>query len=156
MQSVGTSGGAGTTFAAMGALGLAPTQKAIAAPAFATFSEGQYMNCGPARLAQWMVTVDHCRELDVPIEVFTNINADAYIYNESKGVKPGHPIRYRTVPSDAYGYVSELLAKATSQGALDKRLTSADKQRLLAFPEDWGSIGGASKGYRNVGRCAAL
>ena len=168
LRAVGISGGAGTMFAAMGALGLAPTQDATAAPAFAaprasdfhltgrspatvvilgggvaglvsayelgkagydctileprsrtggrnftahagteqtdlfgntqvaTFGEGQYMNCGPPRLAQWMVTLDYCRELGVSIEVFTNNNADAYIYNESKGMKPGHPMRYRT------------------------------------------------------------
>ena len=223
LRAVGISGGAGTMFAAMGALGLASTQNATAAPAFAaprasdfhltgrspatvvilgggiaglvsayelgkagydctifeprsrtggrnftaragteqtdlfsntqvaTFSEGQYMNCGPARLAQWMVTLDYCRELGVSIEVFTNINADAYIYNESKGMKPGHPMRYRTAKSDVYGYVSELLAKATSQGALDKQLTGEDKHRLLAFLEDWGSIGGASEGYAYTG-----
>jgi monoamine oxidase len=46
----------------------------------ARFSKGQYMNAGPARLAQWMVTLDYCRELGVPIEVFTNTNAGALIY----------------------------------------------------------------------------
>ena len=223
LRAVGISGGAGTMFAAMGALGLAPTQNATATPAFAaprasdfhltgrspatvvilgggiaglvsayelgkagydctileprsrtggrnftaragteqtdlfsntqvaTFSEGQYMNCGPARLAQWMVTLDYCRELGVLIEVFTNINADAYIYNESEGMKPGHPMRYRTAKSDVYGYVSELLAKAASRGALDKQLTREDKHRLLAFLEDWGDIGGASEGYAYTG-----
>ena len=51
-----------------------------------------------------------------PIEVFTNVNADAYIYNESSGMKPGHPMRYRTAKSDVYGYVGELLAKASVPG----------------------------------------
>jgi monoamine oxidase len=108
------------------------------------FSEGQYMNCGPARLAQWMVTLDYCRELGVPIEVFTNVNADAYIYNESSGMSG--PERYRSAKSDVYGYVAELLAKAGSQGALDGELSGDDKERLMAFLESWGQVGKDSSG----------
>src|SRR5690606_36926510 len=33
----------------------------------ARFGEGVYFNAGPARIAQWMVTLDYCRELGVPI-----------------------------------------------------------------------------------------
>ena len=87
----------------------------------ARFGDGVYLNAGPGRLAQWMVTLDYCRELGVPIEVFTNDNADALIYNESAGMT--EPVRYRTAKADVYGYVSELLAKATDQGALDAALT---------------------------------
>ena len=79
----------------------------------ARFTDGQYMNAGPARIPQWMVTLDYCRELGVPIEVFTNVNADAYLYNESAGMTT--PERYRTAKADVYGYVSELLAKATTR-----------------------------------------
>jgi monoamine oxidase len=224
LRAVGITGGAGTMFATMGAMGLAPTQAAAATtPAFTppraadfsltgrsaasvvilgggvaglvsayelgkagyhctiieprdrtggrnftaragteqtdlfgntqvcTFAEGQYMNSGPARLAQWMVTLEYCRELGVPIEVFTNQNADAFILNESSGMTAGHPERWRTAKADVYGYVSELLAKATSQGALDQVLTSDDKERLIAFLESWGSIGGAPEGYAYTG-----
>jgi monoamine oxidase len=91
------------------------------------FADGVYLNAGPARLAQWMVTLDYCRELGVPIEVFTNANASAFIYNESAGMTPGTAVRYRTAKADVYGYVSELLAKATDQGALDASLTAEDK-----------------------------
>lgn len=104
-----------------------------------TFSQGQYMNCGPGRLAQWMNTLDYCRELGVPVEVFTNANASALIYNESAGMKA--PVAYRTAKADMYGYVSELLAKATDTGALDRELTAADKERLLTFLKSYGSLG---------------
>ncbi|MFI6240993.1 flavin monoamine oxidase family protein [Micromonospora sp. NPDC050795] len=106
----------------------------------AGFFDGVYFNAGPGRIAQWMVTMDYCRELGVPIEVFTNQNADAWIYNESAGMT--EPVRYRTAKADVYGYVSELLAKATDQGALDARqhgafvaarsVVSALHQRVMA------------------------
>ncbi|MFF7196312.1 flavin monoamine oxidase family protein [Streptomyces sp. NPDC008079] len=118
----------------------------------ARFSDGQYMNAGPARIAQWMVTLDYCRELGVPIEVFTNVNADTYLYNESAGMT--EPMRYRSAKADVLGYVSELLAKATDQGALDKDLTAADQEKLVEFLKDYGALGntldysgGSRRGY---------
>ncbi|WP_406324341.1 flavin monoamine oxidase family protein [Streptomyces sp. NBC_01637] len=119
----------------------------------ARFSDGQYMNAGPARIPQWMVTLDYCRELGVPIEVFTNVNANAYIFNEKAGMKA--PVRYRTAKADVYGYVAELLAKATDKGALDRQITMDDQERLLEFLKDFGDIGdtldytgSARRGYR--------
>jgi monoamine oxidase len=221
LRAVGITGGAGTMFATMGAMGLAPTKARAATKAFSApraadfsltgrtpasvvilgggvaglvsayelgkagykctiieprsrtggrnftarngttqtdtfgqtqvcqFSEGQYVNCGPARLAQWMVTLDYCRELGVPIQVFSNQNADAYLYNSSNGMTA--PERWRTAKSDVYGYVAELLAKATSQGALDSELTSDDKERLMSFLEDWGSLTATPSGYAYTG-----
>jgi monoamine oxidase len=105
----------------------------------AHFSDGQYMNAGPARLAQWMLTLDYCRELGVPIEAFTNQNANAYLFNEKSGMTA--PVRYRTAKADLYGYVSELLAKATDKGALDGTLTADDQDRLLEWLKDFGDIG---------------
>jgi monoamine oxidase len=110
----------------------------------AAFSPGIYLNAGPARIAQWMVTLDYCRELGVPVEIFTNQNADALIYNESTGMTP---VRYRTAKADVYGYVAELLAKATDQGALDAQLTAEDKDRLLTFLQSFGAIGGRTDNW---------
>lgn len=105
----------------------------------AKFHDGQYMNAGPGRIPQWMVTLDYCRELGVPVEVFTNVNANAYIFNERNGMKA--PMRYRTAKADMYGYVSELLAKATDMGALDRQITADDQEKLLEFLKDFGDIG---------------
>ncbi|MCX5396386.1 flavin monoamine oxidase family protein [Streptomyces sp. NBC_00102] len=105
----------------------------------AKFHDGQYMNAGPGRIPQWMVTLDYCRELGVPVEVFTNVNANAYIFNERNGMKA--PMRYRTAKADMYGYVSELLAKATDMGALDRQITAEDQEKLLEFLKDFGDIG---------------
>ncbi|GAB3975159.1 flavin monoamine oxidase family protein [Plantactinospora veratri] len=115
----------------------------------AGFSDGIYFNAGPGRIAQWMVTMDYCRELGVPVEVFTNANADALLYNASAGMTA--PVRHRTARADVYGYVSELLAKATDQGALDHRLTAEDKQRLLSFLENYGAVGGRTSGWAYTG-----
>ena len=119
----------------------------------ARFSDGQYMNAGPGRIPQWMVTLDYCRELGVPVEVFTNENANAYLFNEKAGMKA--PVRYRTAKADMYGYVAELLAKAGDKGALDRQITADDQERLLEFLKDFGDIGdtldytGSSRrGYR--------
>lgn len=106
------------------------------------FSPGEYMNAGPGRIAAWMVTMDYCRELGVPLEVFTNESLEAYIYREKGGMKPGHPVKRRAATADMYGYTAELLAKATDQGALDKELTPQDKERLLDWLNDFGDIRG--------------
>ncbi len=113
----------------------------------ATFSPGVYFNAGPARIAQWMVTLDYCRELGVPIEVFTNVNADALIHTRAAGA----PVRFRTARADVYGYVAELLAKATDQGALDTELTADDKERVLEFLQDFGALGDQAAGYEYAG-----
>jgi monoamine oxidase len=112
----------------------------------ATFARGQYLNAGPARIAQWMVTLDYCRELDIEIQVFANQNADAFIYNENVGPLSDKPMRWRTAKADVYGYVAELLAKATDQGSLDAELTAADKEQLLAFLQKWGATKGRVAG----------
>jgi monoamine oxidase len=113
------------------------------------FAEGQYVNCGPARLAQWMVTLEYCRELGVEIQAFSNQNADAFLYNSTTNMSG--PGRWRTAKSDVYGYVAELLSKATSQGALDAEMTSEDKDRLMSFLTGWGALGDASSGYAYTG-----
>ncbi|GIH92513.1 flavin monoamine oxidase family protein [Planobispora siamensis] len=103
----------------------------------AGFEEGTYFNAGAGRIAPWMVTMDYCRELGVPVEVFVNNNAAAYVY--TRGMPA--PVRARTARADLYGYVSELLAKAAHAGALDRRLSAEDRERLLEFLRRFGDIG---------------
>ncbi|TWE14135.1 monoamine oxidase [Prauserella muralis] len=110
--------------------------------------ESSYLNAGPARLPQSHITLDYCRELGVPLETFLNANANALIYNEATGVAPQ---QYRTAKADMYGYVSELLAKAVDQGALDQQLSATDKDALLTFLGGFGAIGGKASGYAYTG-----
>ncbi|UBU11999.1 flavin monoamine oxidase family protein [Nonomuraea gerenzanensis] len=99
------------------------------------FGAGVYFNAGPGRIAQWMVTLDYCRELGIPIETFINNNASAYVHTN------GQTVRARTARADMYGYIAELLAKATNLGALDKTLTEHDRERLLEFLRRFGDLG---------------
>jgi monoamine oxidase len=117
----------------------------------AKFSSGQYMNAGPARIPQHHVTLDYCRELGVAIEPFVNQNADAYLYREGTTALSNKPIRHRTAKADVYGYVAELLAKATDQGALDSTLTATDKDALITFLRSFGSIGTKEEGFEYTG-----
>jgi monoamine oxidase len=117
----------------------------------ARFSKGQYMNAGPGRIPQHHVTLDYCRELGVAIEPFVNQNADAYLYREGTTSLSNKAIRHRTAKADVYGYVSELLAKATDQGALDTYLTATDKEALIGFLSSFGSIGGKAAGFAYTG-----
>lgn len=117
----------------------------------ARFSAGQYMNAGPARIPQHHVTLDYCRELGVAIEPFVNQNADAYLYREGSTALSNKPVRHRTAKADVYGYVSELLAKATDQGALDSYLTATDKQALLGFLTSFGAISDKVGGFSYTG-----
>ncbi len=103
----------------------------------ADFEEGTYFNAGAGRIAPWMVTMDYCRELGVPIETFVNNNASAYVY--TRGMKA--PARARTARADMYGYVAELLAKASDAGALNRRLTRQDRERLAEFLRRFGDLG---------------
>ncbi|WP_246090087.1 flavin monoamine oxidase family protein [Nonomuraea deserti] len=100
-----------------------------------TLGEGVYFNAGPARIAPWMVTLDYCRELGIPIETFINDNAAAYVHTS------GRTMRARTARADMYGYVAEMLAKATNVGALDKAITKDDQERLLDFLRRFGDLG---------------
>ncbi|WP_433260621.1 flavin monoamine oxidase family protein [Actinosynnema sp. CS-041913] len=110
----------------------------------AGFSQGQYFNAGAARLAQSMVALDYCRELGIPIEPFAGQNANAHLYEEKVD---GRPTTMRAVKADAFGYISELLAKATDRGALDGELSAVDKERLLSFLGTFGTIGGRDEGF---------
>ncbi|MEV4221326.1 FAD-dependent oxidoreductase [Nonomuraea sp. NPDC049725] len=99
------------------------------------FGEGSYFNAGPARIAPWMVTMDYCRELGVPIETFVNRSAQTYVHTNGQTVRSG------TARADMYGYIAELLAKATHVGALDRKVSKGDQEVLLDFLRRFGDLG---------------
>ena len=95
----------------------------------ARFRTGHYMNAGPARIpGHHNSTLSYCRELGVPIEVFSNDNESAFYHVGSVG-----RVRMREARADLRGYVDELLAKAVSRDALDRPLSREDKEAILEY-----------------------
>lgn len=103
------------------------------------FDKGLYINPGPWRIPYHHENLLHyCRELGVALEPFVQVNYNAYMHNpEAFG---GKPQRYRAVKADYQGTVAELLAKVTTQGALDRDLTHEDREKLLESLRSWGYL----------------
>jgi len=103
------------------------------------FEEGNYQNVGPARLPSIHTTMlGYCKELGVPLEV--EINTSRCALMQAAKLNGGKPVQSRQAVNDTRGHVSELLAKAISQGALDQDLSKEDKERMLAFLVQYGDL----------------
>ena len=102
----------------------------------AKFSDGIYFNAGPARLPSFhQGMLGYARKFGVPLEVEVNSSRSAYVVG-----KDGSKLRMRTAINDTRGHISELLAKAVNQGALDQALTPEDKAKLLPFLKRYGDL----------------
>lgn len=100
----------------------------------AGFDAGLYFNAGPSRIPHHhQLTLHYCRELGVPIEVYNNINENAYYYSEGKGRISNKKIRVREIHNDVRGYMSELLAKAIDQSQLDAKLSKEDAAKVVEY-----------------------
>jgi monoamine oxidase len=105
----------------------------------ADFEPGHYFNAGPARLPSHHQTIlGYCRELGVELEAEVNSSRSAYFLPDA--AKGGQPIQLRRAVNDARGHVSELLAKATSKGALDQELSVDDRAKLVEFLKVYGDL----------------
>ena len=117
-----------------------------------SFSDGLYMNAGPARIPSHHTgLLGYCDRLGVPLEVEINSSRSAYFW--SAGSNGGKPIQMRQGVNDTRGYISELLAKALNKGALDQELTAEDREKLLPFLRAYGDLdeGMAFKGTERSG-----
>ncbi|MFC5450368.1 flavin monoamine oxidase family protein [Paenibacillus aestuarii] len=106
----------------------------------ARFDNGLYFNAGPMRIPQFHVTLEYARKFGVAIEPFNNVNESGYYYNENVGELSGVKVPKRQAKADVKGYVSEMLAKAVNQKALDLPLTSEEKAKLVAFLKSEGDL----------------
>ena len=91
----------------------------------AAFDGDLWFDPGPARIASHHTTLAYCRELGVPVEVFVNASADAFV--ERDGVVR----RRRQVQADLDGYVAEVLEKAVGTRALDAGLSPQERDGLV-------------------------
>lgn len=104
-----------------------PTQKAA-------FEEGLYFNAGPSRIPHHhQITLQYCKELNVPLQVYNNVNESAYYFSEGKGPLSNKKVRVREVHNDVRGYLSELLAKAVDSHQVDAALTKEDAQKVVEY-----------------------
>ncbi len=112
-----------------------------------TFDEGNYFNCGPARLPSIHKNMlGYCRELGVALEVEVNSSRRTLLQNDN--VFGGKPIRQGQAINDSRGHISELLAKCLQQGALDQALTKDDHALALEFLKTYGDL---KKNYQYEG-----
>jgi len=104
-----------------------------------TFDEGNYFNCGPARLPSIHRNIlGYCNELGVELEVEVNSSRRTLLQNDN--FFGGKPIRQGQAINDSRGQIAELLAKSVQQGALDQTLTQDDRAALLDFLKPYGAL----------------
>lgn len=105
-----------------------------------TFDEGNYFNCGPARLPSIHKNIlGYCNELGVELEVEVNASRSALLQNDN--VFGGKPIRQGQAINDTRGHIAELLAKCVQQGALDQAFTQDDHAAVMEFLRSYGALG---------------
>jgi monoamine oxidase len=99
-----------------------------------SFEEGHYLNAGAARIPHHHeLSLHYCRELKVPLEIFTNMNQAAYYYAQGTGKLANRPLRIREVQADLRGYNSELMAKAIHSENLDTEISQDDAEQLIEY-----------------------
>lgn len=109
-----------------------------------TWTDGHYQNFGPARLPSIHPNIlGYCRKLGVELQVEVNMTMSAHLQNDN--ANGGQPAVLRQVVADTRGHVSELLAKCMNQGALDADFAPEDRDRMLSFLRQYGSLDNAGK-----------
>jgi len=104
------------------------------------FDEGLYLNLGPGRLPYHHRRVLHyCQELGVALEVYV-METMANLFQSDKAFGGKAQVR-RRIANDTQGYISEMLAKAINQNALDEELNAEDRNRLLCLVGNFGDLG---------------
>ena len=112
------------------------------APQTCRFDEGNYFNGGAARIPHHhQLTLQYCRELEIPLQIFNGNNEAAYLYNDGgSGELANRRVRIKEYHNDMRGYTAELLTKALDQNALDQQLTKEDIEKLVDFLKNEGDL----------------
>jgi monoamine oxidase len=101
----------------------------------ATFDPGLYFNAGPARLpSTHRAILGYARRFGVQLETFVNVNRNAG-WDFSGRVQPE-----RRMVNDLRGRVSELLAKAIDQHALDQAMPKDELAHFRQFLQFYGEL----------------
>jgi monoamine oxidase len=104
------------------------------------FDEGLYLNLGPGRLPYHHRRVLHyCDELGVKLEIYV-METMANLFQRDDAFGGKAQIR-RQIANDIQGYISEMLAKAVNQKALNQELNDDDRNRLFCLLKNFGDLG---------------
>lgn len=104
------------------------------------FDEGLYLNLGPGRLPYNHLRVLHyCQELGVALEVYV-METMANLFQSDKAFGGKAQIR-RRIANDMQSYISEMLAKAVNQNALNAGVDLGDRDKLLCLLKTFGDLG---------------
>jgi monoamine oxidase len=107
----------------------------------AGFDEGQYFNAGPSRIPHHhALTLHYCKELKVPVQVYNNVNENAYYYSEGKGPLSNKKIRVREIHNDMRGWMAELLAKGLDGGKIDAGMSKEDALKVIEYLQAEGGL----------------
>jgi monoamine oxidase len=107
----------------------------------AAFDEGQYFNAGPSRIPHHhALTLHYCKELKVPVQVYNNVNENAYYFSEGKGPLSNKKVRVREVHNDMRGWMTELLAKGMDGGKIDTGMSKEDTLKVIEYLEAEGGL----------------
>jgi monoamine oxidase len=103
-------------------------------PHAAGFDEGQYFNAGPSRIPHHHgLTLHYCKELNVPVQVYNNVNENTYYFSEGKGPLSNKKVRVREVHNDMRGWMAELLAKGMDGGKIDAGMSKEDALKVIEY-----------------------
>lgn len=104
--------------------------------------ENMWYDAGPSRIPFYHRSFFHyCHEFNIPLMDHKNLDLNGWVYAENiNGALNGKRMRLHEMQADMGGYTSELLAKATDQGALDAPLTAEDQEQLLDYLVNWGIL----------------
>ncbi len=116
-----------------------------------------YFNAGPARIpAHHHYLLHYCRELQVPLETFVNINYNGWVHDSN--TFGGKPVRFRQYVTDARGFIAELSSKSIRAEEFDAQMSADDVEKVLQFIRNYGDLGanalyaGSNRGgYRQPG-----
>ncbi|HTJ49944.1 MAG TPA: flavin monoamine oxidase family protein [Cyclobacteriaceae bacterium] len=100
----------------------------------ASFDEGLYFNAGPSRIPHHhKLSLHYCKELDVAVQNYNNVNEGAYYFSEGSGSLSNKKVRIREIHNDVRGYMAELLAKAIDQSKVELGMTKEDGQKVIEY-----------------------
>jgi monoamine oxidase len=100
----------------------------------AGFDDGLYFNAGPSRIPHHHgLTLHYCKEIGVRLEVYNNVNENAYYFSEGMGPLSNKKIRVREVHNDMRGWMAELLAKGLDGGKIDAGMSREDTLKVIEY-----------------------